>query len=39
MNAELDYQTPMLIEIGDFTEVTRAVRDGYWIDFFGAWWF
>ncbi|WP_405676371.1 lasso RiPP family leader peptide-containing protein [Streptomyces sp. NBC_00868] len=39
MTTETSYETPMLAEIGDFADVTRATYRGFWVDFFGGWWF
>ena len=33
------YQPPSIVAVGDFTELTRAVRDGGVVDFVGGWWF
>ena len=37
--ATLQYEAPSMIEVGDFTDLTRATCCGYWVDFFGGWWF
>lgn len=33
------YQTPSIVAVGEFTELTQAVRDGNVVDFVGGWWF
>ncbi|THC45157.1 MULTISPECIES: lasso RiPP family leader peptide-containing protein [unclassified Streptomyces] len=35
---KLVYDMPMIVEVGGFRELTRSVRPGHWIDFFGGWW-
>lgn len=36
----LRYETPQMIQIGDFSEMTRLTRTGRWVDSPGwAWWF
>jgi hypothetical protein len=32
------YETPELIEIGDFTDLTRITDKGGYIDGLGGWW-
>lgn len=33
------YEVPAMVKVGQFRKLTNATSQGYWIDFFGGWWF
>lgn len=38
-NANVVYEAPAIIEVGDFTDLTRLTSSGRWVDSPGwAWW-
>ncbi len=33
------YEAPNMVEVGGFTQLTKATSQGYWVDFVGGWWY
>ncbi|SEG78833.1 hypothetical protein SAMN04489712_112130 [Thermomonospora echinospora] len=38
IESAMPYEPPALIELGDFTELTRITDKGGYVDLFGGWW-
>ncbi|WP_405676376.1 lasso RiPP family leader peptide-containing protein [Streptomyces sp. NBC_00868] len=40
MNTEIvEYEAPAMVDMGEFSDVTRGSHLGYYLDFIGMWWF